>query len=152
MFISRSSYLSYTAVCSNTIYVNATIGCDNNQDSCQVMYRPTCDIPAINIKMDLTMSLALAFLILSSVFIESKVSEELDEAIQSTQDYSIVVNDPDPDAVDPDEWFDFFKQYGIVRYVTGIGKSSISYLQNRLLSSFSSTIVHAKKHRQDTVK
>ena len=35
-----------------------------------------------------------------------------------TADYSIQVLNPPPDATDPDEWYDFFKQFGKVCYVT----------------------------------
>ena len=37
---------------------------------------------------------------------------------QTPQDYSIVVNDPDDDATNPDEWQQFFSQFGHVTYVT----------------------------------
>ncbi len=35
---------------------------------------------------------------------EPKVAEELDLEEQTAQDYSIVVNDPSPEVVDPDVW------------------------------------------------
>jgi hypothetical protein len=35
-----------------------------------------------------------------------------------TADYSVQVHNPPSDASDPDEWFDFFKQFGKVCYVT----------------------------------
>jgi len=44
--------------------------------------------------------------------------EKIDLAQQTPQDYSLVVNDPDPDADNPDEWKEFFKKYGTVAYVT----------------------------------
>jgi len=47
-----------------------------------------------------------------------KIEVEADEAEQTAQDYSVMVNDPDPDAVDPDEWQKFFSQFGHVAYVT----------------------------------
>ncbi len=42
----------------------------------------------------------------------------LDDDIQSAQDYSLVVENPPADASDPDEWYDFFSRFGVVRYVT----------------------------------
>ena len=42
----------------------------------------------------------------------------LDDDIQSAQDYSLVVENPPLDASDPDEWYDFFSRFGMVRYVT----------------------------------
>uniref|UniRef100_A0A7S2V6J7 CSC1/OSCA1-like cytosolic domain-containing protein n=1 Tax=Fibrocapsa japonica TaxID=94617 RepID=A0A7S2V6J7_9STRA len=50
--------------------------------------------------------------------VQEKQVEELDEAVQTPQDYSLVVNDPDEDADDPDEWNQFFSQFGEVAYVT----------------------------------
>jgi hypothetical protein len=35
-----------------------------------------------------------------------------------TQDYSVIVDDPDPDAGDPEEWRDFFGQFGHVTFIT----------------------------------
>jgi hypothetical protein len=45
-------------------------------------------------------------------------TEEIDEAVQSAQDYSVVVDDPDIDANDPDEWYRYFSQFGEVASVT----------------------------------
>ncbi|GMH48808.1 hypothetical protein TL16_g00380 [Triparma laevis f. inornata] len=50
--------------------------------------------------------------------LQNAIVEEADEAEQTAQDYSIIVNDPDADAVDPDEWQQFFQQFGHVTYVT----------------------------------
>jgi hypothetical protein len=49
---------------------------------------------------------------------QDKLAESMDESEQTAQDYSIIVNDPDADAVDPDEWQKFFSVYGHVTYVT----------------------------------
>ena len=37
---------------------------------------------------------------------------------QTAQDYSVVVEDPDPDASDPDEWREFFSQFGEVASIS----------------------------------
>jgi hypothetical protein len=50
--------------------------------------------------------------------LQNAIVEEADEAEQTAQDYSIIVNDPDADATDPDEWQQFFQQFGHVTYVT----------------------------------
>jgi hypothetical protein len=47
-----------------------------------------------------------------------KIATKADEAEQTAQDYSLMVNDPDPDATDPDEWKKFFSQFGHVSYVS----------------------------------
>lgn len=49
---------------------------------------------------------------------QDKLAESMDESEQTAQDYSIIVNDPDEDATNPDEWRDFFSVYGHVTYVT----------------------------------
>uniref|UniRef100_A0A7S1XQ05 CSC1/OSCA1-like cytosolic domain-containing protein n=1 Tax=Phaeomonas parva TaxID=124430 RepID=A0A7S1XQ05_9STRA len=49
---------------------------------------------------------------------QSRLATELDEAEQTAQDYSIRVEDPSPDAVDPDLWKDFFGDFGQVRFIT----------------------------------
>jgi hypothetical protein len=38
--------------------------------------------------------------------------------VQTAQDYAIVVDDPEEDDMDPDEWRDFFQQFGHVTFVT----------------------------------
>lgn len=43
---------------------------------------------------------------------------EIDEAAQTTSDYSIKVENPPPDAYDPEEWKSIFSQYGKVVAVT----------------------------------
>jgi hypothetical protein len=120
----QSGFLSLTAVCGNTLLVNATIGCDNGDTLCEVSYRPQCELPSRVIVLDMIMSIVLVAAILSLKFVEKEVEETLDKAIQSSQDYSIVVKDPDPDAVDPDEWYKFFSRFGVVRYVTVTRKNA----------------------------
>lgn len=73
---------------------------------------------------DLAMSVFVLTAIVLSKFIENAVAEELDEALQTAQDYSVVVNDPNRDADNPDEWFEFFSRFGKVRYVTITRKNS----------------------------
>ena len=50
--------------------------------------------------------------------LQNSIVEEADEAEQTAQDYSIMVDDPDADATNPDEWQAFFSQFGHVSYVT----------------------------------
>lgn len=49
---------------------------------------------------------------------QTKRVEIIDVGEQTAQDYSIVVHDPNPDAVDPEEWRQFFTRFGHVTYVT----------------------------------
>jgi len=41
---------------------------------------------------------------------QNKEAEELDEAEQTAQDYSVIIEDPNPECVDPDEWKAFFEE------------------------------------------
>ncbi|KAG5181949.1 hypothetical protein JKP88DRAFT_349056 [Tribonema minus] len=47
-----------------------------------------------------------------------KEAKSIDLGAQTAQDYSIRVEDPDKDATNPDEWREFFQQFGHVTYVT----------------------------------
>lgn len=37
---------------------------------------------------------------------------------QTTQDYAVVVNNPPPFVKDPDEYFNFFKKFGDIAFIT----------------------------------
>jgi len=51
-------------------------------------------------------------------YYQNKEAEELDEAEQTAQDYSVIVEDPNPEVINPDEWKKFFEQHGAVFMVT----------------------------------
>jgi hypothetical protein len=80
-----------------------------------------CDYDT-DLKRNAMLDLALLIMLVLGLFavgkIQDKAIEEADEAEQTAQDYSIIVNDPDADATDPDEWQKFFSQFGHVSYVT----------------------------------
>jgi hypothetical protein len=64
---------------------------------------------------------SLIFLCIVVFAFKSKVSSLMtafDESIQSAQDYSVEVCDPDADANDPDEWQTYFSQFGEVASIT----------------------------------
>jgi hypothetical protein len=52
------------------------------------------------------------------------MERQLDELVQTAQDYSIEVVDPDADATEPDEWYHYFNRWGRVKYVTITKKNS----------------------------
>jgi hypothetical protein len=56
--------------------------------------------------------------------LETRAAKEMDESIQTAQDYSLEVLDPDPDASNPDEWMQFFSRFGQIRYITIVKKNS----------------------------
>ena len=121
------------AVC-NSIIVNATINCPNNAFSCTANYRSNCDLTYTDIITDLTMCILLLFVPLLIWYIENKVIKNLDECIQTAQDYSIKVDNPNDICDDADEWASYFSRFGKVRYITLLrqNRSLILLLQRKL--------------------
>ena len=115
---SAGLYFKATAACEKPMTVNATMGCSDGQSICEAKYRPNCELPFNAAAADLTMSLLFMAVILISKLLEAEVEEEMDEAIQTAKDYSVVCNDPPSKADDPDEWHRYFSRYGQVRYIT----------------------------------
>jgi len=68
--------------------------------------------------LDIVMVLALLGGLFLLARLQSAIVEEADEAEQTAQDYSVMVEDPDADATNPDEWNAFFSQFGHVSYVS----------------------------------
>jgi hypothetical protein len=66
--------------------------------------------------------LAMIGVILSTTYLMWRWSEQeaerVDLSVQTAQDYSVIVQDPDADAKDPEEWRQFFSQFGDVFMVT----------------------------------
>lgn len=106
------------------IAVNATSNCPNGEAYCTVTYRPNCSLPYQAAAADLAMCFLLVMTIFFSKFVETQIEVKLDESIQTAQDYSIEVLDPNDDADDPDEWKQFFSQFGQVVYVTIIRRNA----------------------------
>ena len=115
---SRDPRLYASGACSPGILVNATRGCDAGLSICPAVYRSDCELSRNAIVADITMSVVVVFLVLLAKVPENELLDQLDEAVQTLQDYSVVVNNPPRDANGPDEWFDFFSRFGTVRLVT----------------------------------
>jgi hypothetical protein len=49
---------------------------------------------------------------------QKRLAAEIDVSVQTLQDYSVMISDPDADACDPDEWERFMSQFGEVAVVT----------------------------------
>jgi hypothetical protein len=132
-----------SAVCADPIFVNVTGHCDAD---CLVNHRESCDVYGVGVICDMVMSLALFILFYFNMFVEN-VEDKLDEAIQTAQDYSVVVNDPTPDALDPDEYKDFFNRFGRVRNVTITKKNAVLLhllLQKKLVLRNIDSRIHAR--------
>lgn len=68
---------------------------------------------------DFIMMVFVSCVLLWLGYIQNKEAEELDLAEQTAQDYSVIIEDPNPECVDPDEWKDFFEErFGGVFMVT----------------------------------
>ncbi|KAJ1426722.1 hypothetical protein B484DRAFT_397468 [Ochromonadaceae sp. CCMP2298] len=107
-----------SAACADLQEVTATVGCSDNAASCTASMRPNCELSAVAGWSDLAMSMIVLAAILGSTLIDSRIEEQLDVRLQTAQDYSVVVTDPDADADNPDEWYEFFSRFGKVRFVT----------------------------------
>ena len=107
-----------SGTCTANRIVNATIGCEGNAASCSAYYRDTCELSKNAVVADLFMSIVIAILMALGKIPEKELLEQLDEAVQTLQDYSIVVNNPPANANNPDEWKEFFSRFGTVRLVT----------------------------------
>jgi len=67
---------------------------------------------------DSACAVAIFFAVLYRTRRSKAYDQEIDDAFQTAQDYSILVEDPPPDATDPDEWHQYFLQFGPVALVT----------------------------------
>eukprot|EP01038_Epipyxis_sp_PR26KG_P004353 gene4353-6158_t len=116
--VSVNPLVTISAACLPLINVTATVGCDSNSPSCIITYRPNCELPYNNALIDLVSCGMFVLVLALMVFIEQYLIKEIDEEVQSAQDYSIVVMDPTETADDPDEWYDFFSRFGTIKYIT----------------------------------
>lgn len=115
---SYDTRLYASGACSASVKVNATVGCDPGEDICSSMFRESCELPQNAIVADLAMSLLVLVLLFAAKVPEKELLEQLDEAVQTLQDYSLDVRNPPEDADNPDEWFEFFSRFGNVRLIT----------------------------------
>jgi len=110
-----------SATCEPGNVVTATSGCAAGETTCLAVYRDNetkCELYAATVMYDLIMCVVFVIGVFIIAAIEGYCIEELDESVQTAQDYAVVVEDPPEDAVDPQEWCEFFGRFGQVRYVT----------------------------------
>ena len=110
---SKDIRLKGTAACAFEFV--EVIGCSG--DNCTKPYRESCPLSSDGVIADIAMCCLFTCIFYFNAFVD-KVEDKLDEAVQTAQDYSIVVCDPPPDAANPDEFRDFFGRFGRVRNVT----------------------------------
>jgi hypothetical protein len=58
---------------------------------------------------DFIMMLFVSCTLLYLGYQQNKEAEELDLQEQTAQDYSVIIEDPNPECIDPDEWKEFFE-------------------------------------------
>jgi hypothetical protein len=83
--------LTISAACDSPVNVTATINCPDDAPSCLILMRPHCELPTHAAFADLAMSLFFLASIYLARFGEKWVEEQLDEAVQTAQDYSLQV-------------------------------------------------------------
>eukprot|EP01041_Mallomonas_annulata_P006323 gene6323-12797_t len=110
-----NALVTLTAACEDFKIVTATKGCTDvgtQTNSCLVQYRSNCDLPIESAICDLVMCVFILIVLVITSHVDKSSKVRLDENIQTSQDYSVVVSDPNPDATDPDEWNRFFSRFG----------------------------------------
>jgi hypothetical protein len=86
-------------------------------EPCELYTVHDCEFAGVQGKMDIIGTLLVAVLAVVFGFVTSREAALVDESIQTAQDYSLLVEDPDKDATDPHEWANYFKKFGEVDYV-----------------------------------
>ena len=83
-----------------------------------------CNLSSYSGEYDLIMCLVLCGAFFFFNYVEDKMEAKLDESIQTAQDYSIMVDDPNGAITDPDDWYQYFSRWGEVKYVSVVRKNS----------------------------
>jgi hypothetical protein len=83
--------IASSAACEAAYDVTATGGCEG-ATSCTATFRPNCELPYNASMADLCMSILMMVAIGISKALENIIVEELDQAVQTAQDYSVVVS------------------------------------------------------------
>jgi len=87
-------------------------------DCAEIGVANLCHMSQVQAYYDLTMTALFLIQVMVTACVQNKVSNKLDESIQTARDYSILVDDPGPNDTDPEEWRTFFSQFGHVTFVT----------------------------------
>lgn len=120
---SSNDLVTISAACSEGIKINTTLGCKEGESICMAEYRGNCKLPYLSGLCDLIMSLFVIVGVYITKYIEQNWEDQLNDSVQSASDYSIIVEDPEVDADNPDVWESFFSQFGQVRYVAIVRKN-----------------------------
>jgi hypothetical protein len=77
-----------------------------------------CPLVMTQLHVDMVALVILCGYCILAGLTQSRTKAYLDALAQTAADYSVVVKDPNANAWDPDEWRDFFAQFGSVKCVT----------------------------------
>lgn len=109
------------ATCPLPTDVVATSGCGASVNTCTATFREDdagCELYGSIIRSDLIMCVVFVVGVFCISFIENWWETELDEAVETAQDYSVMVADPPENALDADMWHKYFSRFGFVRNIT----------------------------------
>ena len=113
-------YMKGSPVCDTMTTLNRSQFDDVNQTNITgLLYRSECGLNDKQYTCGIASIVVIfVFLILFKRFIERKI-RNIDLVQQTASDYSLEVCDPDIDANDPDEWYQYFSKFGKVGAVYG---------------------------------
>ncbi|KAK7239162.1 hypothetical protein SO694_00027397 [Aureococcus anophagefferens] len=114
----RFTFPSMSPFCMDYETVTATAGCAHGRAACDARYAPRCALTRRIAAVDAAATGVAVVLLAIFVATVAGKARKIDEAVQTPQDYSVMVTDPDADADDADEWRQFFARFGAVRAVT----------------------------------
>ncbi|KAG5178492.1 hypothetical protein JKP88DRAFT_273753 [Tribonema minus] len=97
---------------------NSTNATASSTTSCPPETVYDCPFAAVQGVTDLAGAGAVVLLAVIFGALTHRQAARIDESVQTAQDYSITVHDPDADADDPQEWYRYFGRFGKVAYVT----------------------------------
>ncbi|KAH8059001.1 hypothetical protein JL722_5547 [Aureococcus anophagefferens] len=104
----RFTFPSMSPFCMDYETVTATAGCAHGRAACDARYAPRCALTRRIAAVDAAATGVAVVLLAIFVATVAGKARKIDEAVQTPQDYSVMVTDPDADADDADEWRQFF--------------------------------------------
>jgi hypothetical protein len=89
-----------------------------NFECTETHHRNDCPLQFHQGILDMFTCACLFLFLFIITYVQLRLAEDMDVAEQTAQDYSILVDDPEGEDDDPEEWRHFFGQYGKVSIVT----------------------------------
>jgi hypothetical protein len=95
-----------------------TMECADYRDGLLDLRLFNCPLDAVQVYCGFSVIVVLFCSLFHFVSKSADILEKIDADNQTACDYSVVINDPDADAYDPDEWRDYAQEYGEVLAVS----------------------------------